>query len=85
MCLSNFSDEFNQPLNILQLMVYKVLMFHDNSELLPYSESYELSMCNIDPADCITLALVGIPIRKQLCWVKVAKESSTRGTNTEGY
>ena len=47
MCINTFSDDSNPPLNTVQLMVYKVLMFHENIELLPSGDSYFLSLGNI--------------------------------------
>ena len=75
MCLSTFSDEYNPPLNALQLMVFKVLMFRENIELLPYGDSNDLSPGNKDPTDRITIILVGITVRNQLVWEEVAKEN----------
>ena len=55
-------------------MVSEVLMFHENTELFPSGDSYDISMGNNEPTENITLVLVGIPIRNQLGWVKLAKE-----------
>ena len=44
MWLTTFSDEYNPPRNIVQIMVSKALMFHENSELLPSGDFYDLSL-----------------------------------------
>ena len=74
MCLTNLSGESNKPLNSLQPMVSKFLMFHENTELLPSSDCYDLSPGNIDPTEHIMLVFVGITIRNQPDLVEVAKE-----------
>ena len=55
-------------------MVSEVLMFHENIDLFPYDDSYDISMSNKDPTERITIVLVGIPIRNQLGWVEFVKE-----------
>ena len=55
-------------------MVSKILMFHENTELLPSGDSYELSLGNIEADECITVVIVGITVRNKLVWVEVAKE-----------
>ena len=72
MCLTNLSDEFNPLLNTVQLIVSKVLMFHENTELLPYGDCYELSPGNNDPTEYIMIIIDGIPISKKHVWVDVA-------------
>ena len=74
MCLTNFSDYSNPLLNALQLVVSEVLMFHENTELFPSGDSYDISLGDNDPTERITLVLVGIPISNQHLWVEVAKE-----------
>ena len=74
MCLTTLSDESNPPLKSVQLMVSKVLMFHENTELLPSSDCYDLYTGNNDPTKHITLVLVGIPVRNQPDLVEVTKE-----------
>ena len=74
MCITNLSDESNPSLITLQLMLSKVLMFHDNTELLPSGDWYDLSPGNNDPTKHITLLLVGSSIRNQLVWMEVVKE-----------
>ena len=59
--------------NTVQLMVYKVRMFHENIELLSSSDSSDLSPGNNFPTDCITIVLVCIPVINKLGWVVVAK------------
>ena len=73
MCLNNFSDDSNPPLNSAQLMVYEVLMFHKNTELLPSGDSYEIYSGNNDPTKRITLVFFGIPVIIQRVWVEVEK------------
>ena len=74
MCLTTFSDEYNPPMNAVQLMVSKVLMFHENIKLLPSGDCYELSQCNNDPTEHIMLVLVGLPVRNQPDLVEISKE-----------
>ena len=74
MCLATLSDESNPPLNSVQLMVSKVLMFHENTELLPSSECYDLSPGNNDPTETITVVLVWIPVINQHDVVEVDRE-----------
>ena len=72
--LNNFSYESNPLLNAVQLTVSEVLMFHENIELFPSGDFYDISPGNNDPTKRLTIFLVGIPVRNQLGWVKVAKE-----------
>ena len=55
-------------------MVSEVLMFHENTELFPSGDSYDISTGNNNYTERITIVLVGIPIINQLFWVDVAKE-----------
>ena len=57
----------------VQLMVSKVLMFHENTDLLPSGDLYDLYPGNTDPTKHITLVLVGIPVRDQPELVEVLK------------
>ena len=59
MCLNKFSDESNPLLNVVQLVVSKVLMVHENTELLPSGDSYGHSSGNNEPTERITLSLLG--------------------------
>ena len=70
MCLTTFYDESNPPLNTVKLMVSKVLMFHENRELLPSVDCYDLYLGNYYPIESIMLVLVGIPVRNQPDWVE---------------
>ena len=70
----NLYDESNPPLNTVQRMVSKVLMFHENTELLPSGDSYDLSTGNNYPIENTTLVLVGITVRNQPELVEVAME-----------
>ena len=74
MCLSNLSDESNPLLNSLQLMVPKVLTFHENTEPLPSRDCYYLYTGNNDPIEHIMLSLVGITVGNQLDLAEVLKE-----------
>ena len=74
MCCNNFSDDSEPPLKAVQLMVNEVLMFHENTDLLPSGEYYDLSLGNIDPDQCITIFLVVITVRNQLGLVELTKE-----------
>ena len=71
MCITTFSDEYNPTLDTVKLMVSKFLTFHENTELFPCGECYDLSTGNNGPTENITLVLVEIPVRNQLVWVKV--------------
>ena len=73
MCVNTFSEDSNPPLNAVQLMVYEVLMFHENIKLLPSGDSYDLSLGNIDPAERITPVLVSVTVINQLGWVELAR------------
>ena len=68
----------------MHFMVSEVLMFHENTYLLPYGDFYNLSLSNIDPDERITLVLFGIRDTNQLFWVEVSKEDRERGTNILG-
>ena len=46
-------------------MVSEFLMLHENIELLPYIDCYDLYLGNNDPTEHITLLLVGIRVRNQ--------------------
>ena len=54
-------------------MVSKVLIFHENIDLFPSEDSYDISLGDNNPTERITLFLVGIPIRNQLGWLEVVK------------
>ena len=41
-------------MNTVQLMVFKVLMLHENTKLSHYGDSYEPSPVNNDPTEKIT-------------------------------
>ena len=61
-CLITFSDKSKPPMNAVQLMASKVLMFHENTELIPSVDCYDLYPGHNDPNKHIMLVLVGIPI-----------------------
>ena len=74
MCITYLYDDYNPPLNKIQLMVSEVLMFNENTELIPYGDSYDVSTGNNDPTMRSTLLLVGITVINQLGLVEAAKE-----------
>ena len=74
MCLTNLSDDSNQPLNTLQFMDYRVLMAHENTELIPSGDCYDLSRGNYDTNKHATPVLFGKPVINQLGWVDIVKE-----------
>ena len=80
-CLTTLSDGLYPHLNKLHLMVSKFLTFHENTELIPSSDCYELSLGNKYPIEPIKIFPVGIPVRNKLFWVEVAKEDRAWGTN----
>ena len=55
-------------------MVSEVLMFHENKELLPSVDWYDLYPGNNYPTEHITLVFVGIHARNKPEWVEVVKE-----------
>ena len=58
----------------MKLIVSKVCTFHENIELLPSGDCYDLSPGNNAPIEHIIIALVGTPVKNQPDLVKVAKE-----------
>ena len=82
MCLTNFFDEYNLPMNAVKLMVSEVLMFHENTDLIPSVDSNELYMDNNDPTERITVLFFGILVINKISWADVAKEYWARGTNS---
>ena len=58
----------------MQLMVFKVIALHENTELLPSGYFYDLSPGNNDLTEEIILFFGGITLSKQLGWMKVEKE-----------
>ena len=61
MCITNFCVNSNPHFNTMKLAVLEVHMLHENTELLPSVQCYDLSSGNNDPTEVITLVLVGIP------------------------
>ena len=55
-------------------MAYKVLMFHENTEMLPSGDSFDLSLGNDDPTKSITIGLVVIPVINKLLWTELTTE-----------
>ena len=58
----------------MQLFFFEVLMIHENIELLPPSDSSDLSLGNYDPSGGITIVLVGKYFKNQLGRMEVANE-----------
>ena len=73
MCLTTFSGDSNPPMNVVQLMVSEVTMFHENTGLRPSGDSYEFYKLNNDPTKNIAPVFFGIPGRNQIVWVELAK------------
>ena len=71
--LTTFYYDYNPPLNTVQLMVSKVLVFHENIDLLHSDECCDTSTGNSDPSEHIMLVLVGIPVSNQLGCVELSK------------
>ena len=59
----NFSVDSYPHLNTGKLAVLEVLMLHENKELIPYGDSYDLYLGNNYPTGGIILELVVIPVR----------------------
>ena len=57
MCLTTFSENSKPLLNIVQIMVSEVIMFHENKYMFPSGDSYDISPVNNDPTKRITLIL----------------------------
>ena len=49
MSLTTVSDDSNPLINKWQLMVPKILMFHENTDIFPYGDSYDISRGNNYP------------------------------------
>ena len=74
MCLTTLSIDSNPHMNTVQIVVFEVLMLHENTYLLPSGEYYDPSLGNNCPTEHIVLLLVDITIRNQLVSVEVAKD-----------
>ena len=74
MCINTFSGDFNTPLNLFQIMVFDVLMFYENTDLLPSGYSHDLFLVNNDTTKLIMPVIVGIVVTNQLGWIEVVKE-----------
>ena len=59
----NFSVDSYPHLNTGKIAVLEVLMLHENKELIPYGDSYDLYLGNNYPTGGIILDLVVIPVR----------------------
>ena len=71
MFFNTFSIDSNPPLNTVQLMVFEFLILHENTEMIPSRDSYNLYTGNNDPTEVIMLFIVGVPTINQLGWVQV--------------
>ena len=69
MLLTTFGVHSNPPFNTVKLTLFKVIIFHENSYVLPSGDSSGLSHRINDPTEGITLVLVGVHFRNQLVWV----------------
>ena len=61
-------------MNLVKIMVSEVLMFHENTDLFPSGDSYDIYPDDNDLTKRITLILVAVPTRNQPGWVMSAKE-----------
>ena len=50
-------------------------MFHENTELFPSGDSYDISTGNNETTKKITLVLVGIPTTNKVLLLEVDKEN----------
>ena len=66
MWLSNFGVHYNPPMNIVQLIVFKVIMFRKNIDLLPTDDSSDISPGNNNLTEGIKIVRVGIPLSNQI-------------------
>ena len=57
-------------------------MFHENKDLLPTGDSYDISPGNYDPTEGIGILLIGTYISNKTRWTEVNNEDQTGGTNT---
>ena len=55
-------------------MVFDVLMFYENTDLLPSGYSHDLFLVNNDTTKLIMPVIVGIVVTNQLGWIEVVKE-----------
>ena len=61
-------------MNTVQILVLKVLMFHENIELLPPCDSFDLSPGNYDPIEGIKFVPFVISIRNKIVRLEVSNE-----------
>ena len=62
----DFVFHYKPPLNTLQLTIFEVLMFHENTELIPPGDSSDLYPGNNESTYGIMRVLVGIPLKIDL-------------------
>ena len=74
MYITTFGVHPNPPFNTVQLLVFEVLVLHENIESLPSVDFYELSPRDDEPTGGIELLLVGLTVINKLLRVEVARE-----------
>ena len=74
MCIRYFCVDFNPPFNTVKRMVLKLLMLHENIDLLPSIDFYDLSTGNDELIEGINIFLVGTPTRNKLFLIELAKD-----------
>ena len=67
-CPTTFGIQSKPLLKTVKPTIFEVIIFHENTELLPPGDSSDLSPGNNDPTNGITLVLVGVPFGNQLGW-----------------
>ena len=73
MCITKLFDETNPTQNAVQLIFSKVLLFHENTELFPSVECYDLYPGDNEPTKHIMDFFAGTPVRNKPDWVELAK------------
>ena len=71
MCTRSFYIHYTPPLTTVQLLVLEVLIFHENTEILPPGGSSNLSPGNYDSIKGIRIILVSRFFRNKIGWVEV--------------
>ena len=74
MCLTTFCVKPKLHLKKLQLMVFQIIMLHENTDILPFVYSYDLYPGNNYPTEVIMIVLVGIHAINKLGWKEVANK-----------
>ena len=60
MCIRYFCIHYKPPFKTVKLVEQNVITFHENAELVPPGDSYDIHIGNYDPTEGITIFLVGI-------------------------